>query len=49
MENKETMLVELNIDQVPDLIHDRFKKVEELKKNVEKASKKQNWQKNLLK
>ena len=40
MENKETMLVELNIDQVPDLIHDRFKKVEELKKNVEKASKK---------
>ena len=30
------MLVELNIDQVPDLIHDRFKKVEELKKNVEK-------------
>ena len=40
MENKETMLVELNIDQVPDLIHDRFKKVEELRKNVEKASKK---------
>ena len=40
MENKETMLVELNIDQVPDLIHDRFKKVEELKKNVEKASEK---------
>ena len=40
MENKETMLVELNIDQVPDLIHDRFKKVEELKKNVDKASKK---------
>ena len=40
MENKETMLVELNIDQVPDLIHDRFKKVEELKKNVEKAIKK---------
>ena len=40
MENKETMLVELNIDQVPDLIHDRFKKVEEIKKNVEKASKK---------
>ena len=40
MENKETMLVELNIDQVPDFIHDRFEKVEELKKNVDKASKK---------
>ena len=40
MENKETMLVELNIDQVPDLIHGKFEKVEELKKNVEKAIKK---------
>ena len=40
MEDKETMLVELNIDQVPDFIHDRFEKVEELKKNVDKASKK---------
>lgn len=37
MENKETMLVELNIDQVPDLIHDRFKKVEELKKKCRKS------------
>ena len=40
MENKETMLVELNIDQIPELISGKFKKVEELKKNVEKANKK---------
>ena len=40
MENKETMLVELNIDQIPELINGKFKKVEELKKNVEKANKK---------
>lgn len=40
MEKKETVLVELNVKEVPDIIHKKFSSLEELKLNVKKACEK---------
>ena len=40
MEKKETVLVELNVKEVPDIIHKKFSSLDELKLNVKKACKK---------